>query len=126
MKIQELINKIENQKARSKWSKGVNAYSVMLLEKLQEETDEISNGIDYCQLQKMLLNGAQNWKEYSWGGWALIYDGDIAKMLATPSELKITRNGERKPNKNEEWLDTQARALYQAFKKICETIESTC
>ena len=44
----------------------------------------------------------------------IIYDEDIAKRVCTPSELKKTRNGERRPNSSEEWLDTQARALYQA------------
>jgi hypothetical protein len=39
-------------------------------------------------------------------------------MFCTPSELKKTHNGERKPNKNEEWLDVQARALNQAAKMI--------
>lgn len=52
------------------------------------------------------------------GGCYLIYNSDIAKMFCTPSELKKTHNGERKPNKNEEWLDVQARALNQAARMI--------
>jgi hypothetical protein len=32
--------------------------------------------------------------------------------------LKKTRNGEKKPNGNEEWLDVQARALFQAAQRI--------
>lgn len=123
MKIKELINKIESQKNRSKWSQGVAVYSVMLLEQLQEETKEISKDIKYYELEKMLLCGADNWKTYSWGGWALIYDYQIAETLATPYELKITRHGERRPNSREEWLDTQARALYQAFERIYETLK---
>ena len=65
-----------------------------------------------------MLNGAQDWNKYSWGGSSLIYDGDIAERLCTPSELKKTRNGERRPNGREEWLDTQARALHQAAKRV--------
>ena len=65
-----------------------------------------------------MLNGAQNWSEYSWGGSALICNGDIAERLCTPSELKKTRNGERRPNSREEWLDTQARALYKACNRV--------
>ena len=49
---------------------------------------------------------------------SIIYDSDIAERLCTPSELKKTRNGERKPNSREEWLDVQARALRQAFSRI--------
>lgn len=61
-----------------------------------------------------MMNGAKNWKEYSYGGCALIYDKDIAETLCTPSELKRKRGGELQPNSTETWLDVQARALYQA------------
>lgn len=47
------------------------------------------------------MNGASTWSEYSWGGSALIYNGDIAKRLCNPSELKRTHNGERRPNSQE-------------------------
>lgn len=48
----------------------------------------------------------------------MIYNADIAERLCCPSELKKTRNGERRPNNREEWLDTQARALYQAASRV--------
>ena len=60
------------------------------------------------------MNGAENWKEYSYGGCALCYDHDIAKHYCTPSELKKTKEGMRNPNSQETWLDVQARALHQA------------
>lgn len=69
-------------------------------------------------VEKALLNGADDWNAYSWGGCALCYDGDIAERLCSPSELKKTRNGERRPNSREEWLDVQARALYQAARRV--------
>lgn len=96
--IQEVRQELETRKTRSAWDRGVNAYAL--------------------ELKEELLNGAENWSQYSWGGSALIYDGDIAERLCTPSELKRTRNGERRPNAREEWLDTQARALYQAATRI--------
>ena len=65
-------------------------------------------------LREALLNGADNWNQYSYGGCSLIYDGDIAERLCNPSELKKTRNGERNPNSRETWLDVQARALGKA------------
>ena len=34
------------------------------------------------------------------------------------TELKITDHGMKEPNKNEQWLDTQARALFQAFELV--------
>ena len=53
-----------------------------------------------------------------------MYDGDIAAALCTPSELKKTRNGERRPNSREEWLDVQARALHQAFLRMYSAIRT--
>lgn len=103
---------------RSAWDKGVREYASDLLDGLYEG---ILNGyinIDDlhspAMLDKALLNGASDWDQYSWGGCSLIYDGDIAERLCTPSELKKTRNGERRPNRSEEWLDVQARALRKA------------
>ena len=98
---QNLVKKIEAQKARSAWARGVKAYALELLEGYEGE--EIPENWEV--LKADLLNGAENWKEYSWGGCSLIYNRDIAERLSTPSELKITRNGDRKPNAREEWLD---------------------
>ena len=75
-----------------------------------------------CQLAA--LNGARNWSDYSWGGSAFVYDRDIAAALCTPSELRRTRNGERRPNSREEWLDVQARALHQAFRRMYGAIRA--
>ena len=124
MEIKELIYKLENQKTRSKWDKGVVNYSIMILEKIQDDHDQINDNITFNDLEVWLLNGAENWSRYSWGGNALIYNEDIAKMLATPFELKKCNNGEKRPNRKEEWLDTQARALTQAFYKIWGIVKS--
>ena len=75
-------------------------------------------------VKKALLNGADSWDQYSWGGCALIYNWEIAERLCNPSELKKTRGGERRPNSREEWLDVQARALYQASRMIYKAIEA--
>lgn len=114
MKPSELAAKIENVKTRSAWDRGVIAYTLDLIEELPEEELPQSRAL----LEKMLLNGAQSWDQYSWSGCSLIYDSQIAARLCSPSELKKTRNGERHPNSREEWLDTQARALYQASRLV--------
>lgn len=118
-KIRESINA---RSARSAWSRGVNAYALELLESLEEAAEGGYFNPDDLHapkiLKKALLNGADDWNAYSWGGSSLIYNGDIAERLSSPSELKKTRNGERRPNAREEWLDTQARALYQAASLI--------
>lgn len=125
MTIEKIRKNLENRKDRSAWNKGVTIYALELVENLEEaveggyfeEEDIASNNL----LKKALLNGASNWEQFSWGGCSLIYNSDIAERLCCPSELKKTRNGERKPNSREEWLDTQARALYQACNRILKS-----
>lgn len=117
--IEELKKVIEEKKAKSAWDKGVKIYAYELIEEMGE-----NNGNDFEFYaspadKKMLLNGADNWNQYSWGGCSLIYNSDIAERLSNPSELKKTKNGEWRPNKNEDWLDVQARALNQAERIIC-------
>ena len=118
--INVLKNKVETRQARSAWSRGVRAYALELVDEYEEARDyNERDARDTAELKKWMLNGASDWNEYSWGGCSLIYNGDIAERLCTPSELKKTRNGERRPNAREEWLDTQARALYQAAERVC-------
>lgn len=114
MTTNEIKTIIESANARSAWTRGVKAYALDLIAELPANVDYGSAE----SLQADMLNGARDWNQYSWGGCALVYDEDIARRLCTPSELKKTRNGERRPNSREEWLDTQARALYQASAAI--------
>ena len=95
---------------RSAWSRAVHTYAVELVESLTE-SDDLSNE---TLLRKALLNGADNWQQYSEGGCALVYDADIAERVCSPSELKRVKGGERQPNARENWLECQARALAQA------------
>jgi len=95
---------------RSAWSRAVRLYAVELVESLDDSADLSNEKL----LVKALLNGADDWQQYSEGGCALIYDADIAERLCSPSELKRTRNGWRNPNARESWIDCQARALRQA------------
>ena len=122
MTIKNIKNTIESQKTRSAWARGVKAYALELIDKLDEAIEhgyfEASDLESPALLERQLLNGAGSWNEYSWGGCSLIYNADIAARLCTPSELKKTGNGSCRPNANEEWLDTQARALYQASAAI--------
>ena len=111
-----LLEELSNEKpARSVWDRGVQAAAYDIVEEL-DGLDDLPVG--YNELTAALLNGASDWDAYSWGGCALIYDEQIAERYCTPSELKRTRNGERRPNGREEWLDVQARALRQACSRI--------
>ena len=126
--IEKLYQSIESEKQRSAWDKGVTKYALELVEQLGEQINggyfEELNLTESKKVRAALLNGAANWSQYSWGGCSLIYDRDIAERLCSPSELKKTRNGERRPNSREEWLDTQARALFQAANRVCRHIRT--
>ena len=121
-KIKEIKKALETRTkkiARSAWSKGVTLYALELLDVYEERAKyEGREAIDRAEFKAWLLNGADSWSDYSWGGSSLIYNEDIAERLCCPSELKKTRNGERKPNGREEWLDVQARALFQASNRL--------
>lgn len=120
--LEKMKQDLTTRKDRSTWDKGVTVYVLELLEGLEEAIDGGYFAPDDIAapkvLERGLLNGASSWNEYSWGGCSLIYDGDIAERLCCPSELKKTRNGERRPNSREEWLDVQARALCQACNRV--------
>ena len=125
--LDKALQNIDARKERSAWSKGVNVYAYELIEELKENAKggwikqaDFETG---AAIRAAMLNGARDWDQYSWGGCSLIYDGDIAERLCTPSELKKTRNGERKPNAREDWLDVQARALYQAANRATREIK---
>lgn len=117
---------LEQRKDRSAWDKGVTVYALELVDQL---ADAVRGGyIDATDLmaprmlRKALLDGADDWSAYSWGGCSLIYNSDIAERLCCPSELKRTRNGARRPNSREEWLDTLARALFQAANRVYKAL----
>ena len=116
--FEELKKRVEAYEAASAWGRGVKEYASDLLDHVEEGikgnwfSDE--NILSPNLLKKELLNGAADWLEYSEGGCALVYDGDIAKRLCTPSELKQKKGGRLQPNSKETWLELQARALNQA------------
>ena len=122
MTINELKQAIANEKPRSAWDKGKKLYALELIDELAEAIEggyfDPANLADRAALKAQMLNGAGSWSQYSYGGSALIYDGDIAERLCSPSEYKRSREGERRPNSREEWLDVQARALFQAANMI--------
>ena len=120
MKSIEAIRTIINSRNyRSAWDKGVRIYANELLDDLAETVSYAPEALDNARLLKRaLLNGAVDWQQYSEGGCSLIYSEEIAQRLCTATELKRTQNGCKAPNAHEQWLDVQARALYQACNLI--------
>lgn len=118
--VAQLIRHIEAMPTRSAWNSGVSYYAGYLLDNFAEYAEyEIKAGRRIpCLSETVLLNGAADWTAYSYGGCALIYDTDIARAVCAPCALRRTRDGERQPNGRETWLDVQARALSQAWRRI--------
>lgn len=120
--IAAMREKIEARKEKSAWGRGVNVYALEMLDDL--EIAEKGGFFDAARilepryLRSALLNGADSWNQYSWGGSSLNYNSDICERLCAPWEIRKTRCGERRPNSREEWLDTQARALFQAANRV--------
>ena len=111
-----LTNKLNAIQTNSAWKKGVKDYALELVESAETElTPE--------NAKATLLNGAKDWREYSFGGCSAIYDADIAERLCTPSELKKKKGGDLQPSTRETWLDVQARALSQAFNLIMRNLK---
>lgn len=121
--ITEAEKMLNERRDRSAWNKGVTLYAFDLLDELKEAiTYNNREPENRTEAREWMLNGARDWEQYSCGGCALIYDADIAERLCTPSELKKTRNGERRPNAREDWLGCQARALFQASNRVLRMI----
>lgn len=107
---------VEAKKARSAWDKGVKLYALEMIDEMIERTTWDNDlPTNAGQLRRWALNGASDWQQYSEGGCALIYNRQIAERLCTATELKRTDNGRKNPNASENWIECQARALYQAW-----------
>lgn len=127
--IANVRNELESMSKRSYWERGVDDYASRLADDLEEWLDgnyiELDDLRNLNRLETILLNGAHDWSHYSWSGCALCYNGQIAEQLCTPTQLKRTCNGARRPNSREDWLDVQAKALTQAFMRIKKAVRAT-
>ena len=103
---------------KSAWKRGVFTYAFELAAEAARRTWVKTPKT----IEEALLNGMPSWADYSDGGSSLIYDADIAERLCSPSELRRSLDGKRKPNRRERWLDVQGRALTQAAGILIESI----
>lgn len=115
----ELRKLVEEFPNTSAWKRGVKEYTDELLDNLEEKAQSYERlPKNEKELKEWLLNGAMDWEDYSYGGCSLIYDGDIAERLCTPSELKKKDGGRLAPNRRDTWLDVQTKALIDAYCRI--------
>lgn len=108
---------ISEARARSAWSRGVNAYALDILDSLEEyanyEFD--NNGVFPPLSESLALNGANDWFHYAAGGCGLIYTSAILARLCSPSEL---RRLSRSSRSDIDAIAIEARALFQAWRVI--------
>lgn len=110
---------------RSAWNKAVTLYALDLLDDVQSHANEHKRApVDGAELELWALNGAGNWHHYSTGACSLVWSGDIAARVCTPSMYKRKHEGASEPGNGQTWLDVQADALKQAcwrIRKICRS-----
>lgn len=121
--VNKVITEVRKENPRSAWGKGVKEYAIELLNEVKGDKGG-SFDLNTGNYRKILLRGADDWKHFSYSAMTLFYNEDIARRLSNKTELKLTKNGLRRPNPREEWLDTQARALFQADGMIRSAIIS--
>ena len=125
--VNEIRARLEAVKTRSYWDRGVKGFALNLLRSYIDICEYCdNNGRPIPELnEETLLNGADDWRAYCYGGGALIYNTDIAKALCTPSMLKKKDGGRLDPNHCEIWMDVQVRAYYQAFRLFMTHVNFT-
>ena len=114
--LRKLVEEIPNTSA---YKRGIKKYIDELLDNL-EEMARIYKRLpkDENELESWLLKGAMNWENYSYRGYSLKFNRQIAERLCTPSEFKRKDGGRIAPSSQESWLDVQTRALCQAHSRI--------
>ena len=117
--LRKLVEEIPNTSA---YKRGIKKYTDELLDNL-EEMARIYKRLpkDENELESWLLKGARNWGDYSYRGYSLISNRQIAERLCTPSEFTRKADGRLAPNRYKTWFDEQSEALYHACLRIkCE------
>lgn len=116
--LAETYTEIKNARCASYWERGVVKYAVEVLEKWEHipRSPCVPCPCTKAELEKALLLGASDWREYSYSGRSLYKDNSIRNRLLSPSQLKDRSGGGIRNGGT--WYDVQARALEQAFRLI--------
>lgn len=121
--IQTVMERVKAEHMRSPYRQGIQIQAVEMLQELSEKgfPNEYSS---VKELKEALLNGAKDFKEWTYSGFGLIYDTDIAARFCGPKELKRVQNGLRDPHKGSTWIDMYAQAVNEAYKLIKKNCKS--
>lgn len=122
--IQAVANEVMNNKTRSAWNKGVQAYALDILANFEEwQKFNESEGLSCPDFDEVTaLNGASDWVAWAYGGCGLVYDWTIAERLCTPSELRKAKGGMYPPACASSWLLVEARAARLAWRMIAKAL----
>lgn len=105
----------------SYWSRGVASLIRDYGEDaLGEHDGEIISARDFYKLWNC---GSDSLREAVYGGCFDIWNYDIAKRLCTPSDLKKSNEGMRRPNKYQDWIDVELIAVKQAMYKSLDIMK---
>lgn len=108
----------ETERKRGQWNKATAYYADFLLDSYIEICKWCADqnaAIPALSLD-LVLNGASGWHQYSYGGCALVYNGDIAKVVFTPAQFAEWEQGRKVTA--EPLLDIQARALAAGWRVL--------
>lgn len=108
----------ETERKRGQWNKATAYYADFLLDSYIEICKwyaDQNEAIPALSLDTV-LNGASGWHQYSYGGCALVYNGDIAKVVFTPAQFAKWEQGRKVTA--EPLLDIQARALAAGWRVL--------
>lgn len=118
---------------RPAWDKGLREYAVWyILNPIALDGDDTQRqDWNVSSLRELILNGAKDyqnphseyraWVRYSEGGCAIISNYEIARVLCSPSVFKKVEKSIENGTSDTNWVEIQARALYQAAQLIYET-----
>lgn len=80
MILEEVRKTLMNRKHKSAFDRGITQYALELLDNFEEAVKR--SHIDEASINRdILLNGAHDWIEYSYGRCSFIFDSDIAERL---------------------------------------------
>ena len=114
--LRKLVEEIPNTSA---YKRGIKKYTDELLDNL-EEMARIYKRLpkNENELESWLSKGARNWGDYSYRGYSLKSNRQIAERLCTPSEFKRKDGGRIAPSRHDNWFNEQAKALNYACLRI--------
>lgn len=114
--LRKLVEEIPNTSA---YKRGIKKYTDELLDNLEEMAQSYERlPKNERELKEWLLKGASNWEDYSYRGYSLKCNRQIAERLCTPSEFKRKDGGRIAPSRHENWFYEQAKALNLACLRI--------